>query len=58
MVKRILRYLSSAASYELHIQRFADLRLIGYSDSNWGSDANDKKSTSGTFAYLGPNLIS
>ena len=58
VVKRILRYLSGTATYGLHIQKSNDLCLTGYSDSNWGSDPNDRKSTSGFCVYLGTNLIS
>ena len=38
--------------------QFKDLRLYGFCDSDWGSDVDDRKSTSGFCVYLGPNLIS
>ena len=58
VVKRILKYPSGTTSYGLHILKSTNLRLIGYSDSDWGSGPNDKKSTCGICAYLGLNLVS
>ena len=58
VVKRILRYLSGTAHFGLHIQKASDLTIIGYTDSDWGSDPDDRKSTSGFCVYHGPNLIS
>ena len=58
VVKRIMRYLSGTASYGLHIQKSTNLRLTSYSHSDLGSDPNDRKSTSGIGAYLGPKLVS
>ena len=44
-VKRILRYLKGTTDYVLCYQG-RDLRLIGYTDANWGSDGDQRKSTS------------
>ena len=44
-VKRILRYLKGTADYVLCYQG-SDLRMIGYSDANWGSDLDERKSRS------------
>uniref|UniRef100_A0A2N9GE70 CCHC-type domain-containing protein n=1 Tax=Fagus sylvatica TaxID=28930 RepID=A0A2N9GE70_FAGSY len=49
-VKRILRYLKGTMDYVLCYQG-SDLRLIGYSDADWGSDLDERKSTSG-YAFL------
>ena len=49
-VKRILRYLKGTADYVLCYQG-SDLRMIGYSDADWGSDLDERKSTSG-YAFL------
>lgn len=57
-VKRILRYLSGTKSLGLHLQKPSSLQLTGYSDSDWGSDPDDRKSTAGFCVYLGQNLIS
>jgi|UniRef100_A0A2N9FJA2 hypothetical protein len=50
VVKRILRHLKETMNYVLCYQG-SDLRLIGYSDTDWGSDLDEHKSTSG-YAFL------
>ena len=57
-VKCILRYLSGTSSFSLHLCPASTLSLTGFSDSDWGSDVDDQKSTLGYFIYLGDNLIS
>ena len=57
-VKRILRYLSGTCSFGIHLQKCSSLALTGYSDSNWGSDHDDHKSTTGFGIYFSKNLIS
>ena len=49
-VKRILAYLKGTVDYSLCYQG-GDLRLVGYTDSNWGGDLDERKSTSG-YAFL------
>ncbi|XP_059455086.1 LEAF RUST 10 DISEASE-RESISTANCE LOCUS RECEPTOR-LIKE PROTEIN KINASE-like 2.1 [Corylus avellana] len=49
-VKRILRYLKGTANYVLCYQG-SNLCLVGYSDADWGSDLDERKSTSG-YAFL------
>ena len=44
-VKRILRYLKGIVEYILCYQG-SDLRMIGYSDADRGSDLDERKSTS------------
>ena len=56
-LKRILRYIFGTLGRGLLI-RPGDLELRGFSDSDWASDKNDRKSTSGFLVFLGPNLIS
>lgn len=34
------------------------MTIIVFSDADWGSDPDDRKSTSGSCIYLGPNLVS
>ena len=50
VVKRILRYLKWTVDYVLCYQG-SDLRMIGYSDADWGSDLDEHKSTS-RYAFL------
>jgi hypothetical protein len=56
VVKRILRYLTGTMDYVLCYQGL-DLRLIGYSDANWGSDLDECKSTSGYTFLLNNGAI-
>jgi len=49
-VKRILRYLKGTMDYVLCYQGL-DLRLVGYSDADWGCNIDEHKSTSG-YAFL------
>ena len=52
-VKRILRYLSKTRSLKLVYSK-ADDDLVGFSDSDWGGDKKDMKSTNGyTFILSG-----
>ena len=46
-VKRILRYLRGTADYGLAFTSHSSGDCIGYSDSDWGGDLDDRKSTSG-----------
>ena len=50
--KRIIRYLKKSAEQKLHLGS-TKLRLIGYSDANWGNDQNSRRSTSGYLFYYG-----
>ena len=56
-VKRILRYLKGKIDYVLCYQG-KDLRLIGYTDANWGGNPNQCKSTSGYTFFLNDCEIS
>ena len=57
-VKRILRYLGGSLHHGLRFHKVNDFRLLAFCDSDWGSDTDDRKSTSGFCIYLGSNLIS
>lgn len=54
-IKRVMRYLNGTADHGLwiQVQKESTLRLVGYADSNWAGDLNDRKSTSGFVAFLG-----
>lgn len=60
-VKRILRYLKGTLNFGLHLtpapatDKFS---LFAFSDANWGSDPDDRRSTSGFCIYFGENLVS
>lgn len=57
-VKRILRYLAWTLSYGLHLKSSSTLDIMAYSNSDWASDQDDRKSTSGYCVFLGNSLIS
>lgn len=52
-VKRILRYLSGTLDYGLHITKSSHLSLTAFSDSDWASDPDDRRSTSGWCVFVG-----
>lgn len=56
-VKRILRYLGGTLDYDMIFRKSLDLSLQDFADSNWTSDLDDRKSTSGSCVYFGGNLI-
>lgn len=57
-IKRILRYLRGTLDYGLQFTRNSKLLLEGYSDASWGSDIDDRRSTSGFCVFFGGNPIS
>jgi hypothetical protein len=58
VVKRILRYLVSTPCFEIWYPKGSTFDLIGYSDSDYARCKVDRKSTSGTFQFLGRSLVS
>jgi len=56
-VKRILRYLRGTTDLAL-CYHGGDLKLRGYSDADWASDRDERKSTSGYAFTLGGGVIS
>lgn len=55
-VKHVLRYLKGTTNYELVYKKNADrLSLTGYSDADWASDSDDRRSTSGYCFSLAAN---
>uniref|UniRef100_A0A803NT16 Reverse transcriptase Ty1/copia-type domain-containing protein n=1 Tax=Cannabis sativa TaxID=3483 RepID=A0A803NT16_CANSA len=55
--KRILRYIKGTPHLGLHFRPSTLLNLEGYSDANWASSLDDRKSTSGVCVFLCGNLI-
>jgi len=58
-VKHILRYLKGTVEFGYRYERGAALKpfLLGYSDSDFAGDTQDRKSTTGVIYFLGGNLI-
>jgi hypothetical protein len=46
-VKHVLRYLKGTLDYELCYRKCESLKLIGYSDADWASSTDDRRSVTG-----------
>ena len=57
-VKRILHCFKGTVSHGLHFKSSSPLDLQGYSDADWASCPNDRRSTGGFCIFLGSNLVS
>jgi histone deacetylase 1/2 len=57
-VKCILCYLKSTISHTLLIQPSTVVKLHSFSDADWASDCDDRRSVCAFCVYLGKNLIS
>ena len=56
-VKRILRYLSGSLTHGINIKK-SNGGITTFCDSDWASDVDDRRSTSGYYTYYGGNLVS
>nr|KYP63507.1 hypothetical protein KK1_018084 [Cajanus cajan] len=56
--KRLLRYLKGTLHHGLHYKSSSDTEIMAYCDSDWASDQDDMRSTSGNCVYLGSNIVS
>ncbi|KAK6162210.1 hypothetical protein DH2020_002051 [Rehmannia glutinosa] len=57
-VKRIFRYLKGTIQYVLFYPTNENFSLKGYSDSDYAENIYDRKSTSGSYQFLGDCLVS
>jgi len=57
-IKRILRYLQGTMNLCLHIKPSNDLDIMGYSDADWATNTDDRKSMGGQCVFLGETLVS
>ena len=55
--KRILQYIQGTRSYDIHHAVDSELKLVGYTDSDWEGDSIDWKSTFGYVFMLGGGPI-
>ncbi|KAG6502978.1 hypothetical protein ZIOFF_035267 [Zingiber officinale] len=53
IAKRILRYIKGTIDFELLYSTSNHFKLEGYSDSDWGGDIDDRKSTTGFVFFMG-----
>lgn len=56
--KRDLRYLKGSQHFGLHFKPSTRMNLECFSNADWASSVDDRRSTSGCCVYLGGNLIS
>ena len=56
-VKRIIKYVSGTYDYGLFYSKRSNMSLAEYSDADWASNANDRKSTTGGCFYVRANLV-
>ena len=56
-LERVMRYLKGTMDYEIHYTGYPRV-LEGYSDSNWISDTDEIKATSGYVFTLGGRAVS
>ena len=57
-VKRILRYVKQCTGLGLRIHRSVSTLISAFSDADWASCIDDRKSTGGFVVFLGSNLVS
>ncbi|XP_071699651.1 secreted RxLR effector protein 161-like [Rutidosis leptorrhynchoides] len=57
-LKRIIRYLQGTLHLGLHLNRSTSTKLVAYTDADWGSFSDTRRSTSGYCVYFGESLIS
>jgi len=55
--KRILRSVCGTVDFGIHYFYTDNVKLVGFSDSDWGSNIDDQKSNSGNYFSLGTSLI-
>lgn len=57
VVKRLFRYLKGTRHHGLHIKYSCHLTLLGFSDADWGSCPDNRRSTGGYYVFLGDSLV-
>ncbi|KAH9705793.1 retrovirus-related pol polyprotein from transposon RE1 [Citrus sinensis] len=56
--KRVLRYLQCTTTYGIQFYNSKSFSLTAFSDADWGSDPDDRRSVGGYCIFLGSNLVS
>ena len=57
-VKRLLKYIQTTPEYCLVYRKTTNLNLVGYTDSDYAGDVEERKSTSGFIFKIGECIIS
>jgi hypothetical protein len=57
-MKRVLKYLKGTLDYGIKYTDSFDVELIGYSDSDWASNLDDQRSTTGYSFDIGFRIVS
>jgi hypothetical protein len=57
-VLRIIRYLKGTVNKGVFLSSSSELKLLAYTDSDWGGDPSNRHSTTGFCIFLGESLIS
>ena len=58
VVKNIIRYINKTIINSLFYLKSSTFDLISYSDADFAGCKSDRKSTSGTYQFLGHSLVS
>ena len=57
-LKRIIKYVKTTVDFSVLYSKDTNDILVGYSDVDWVGNADDRKSTSGGYFYVGNNFVS
>ena len=57
-VKHVMRYLRGTSNFKLVYKKNVDSKIIGYCDADWGSDPDERKSTTGNIFMAQGGAIS
>ena len=56
-LKRIIKYVKTTANFGVWYNKDTNDVLVGYSDADWAGNADDRKSTSRGYFYVGNNPV-
>ena len=56
--RHVLRYLKGTRNFSITYGHSQELRILGFSDANWGGDKNDRKSTTGYLYMINNGAVS
>ncbi|XP_038904402.1 secreted RxLR effector protein 161-like [Benincasa hispida] len=56
--KRVLRYIRGTKHYGIYFQPSLNLHIFAYSDADWASNLDDRKSVAAYCTFVGNNIVS